>query len=83
MERWHSETSSFHFPLGEMSITLDDFSCLLHLSIKGRLPDHWRITKDEALEMMIDYMRVDPTKTNEEFDRTMGAHVRFEYLKKI
>ena len=25
-ERWHKETSSFHFPVGELTITLDDIS---------------------------------------------------------
>ncbi|CAK8544746.1 unnamed protein product [Lathyrus sativus] len=34
-ERWHLETSSFHMSFGEMTITLDDVSCLLHLPIKG------------------------------------------------
>ncbi|MCI36315.1 serine/threonine-protein phosphatase 7 long form-like protein [Trifolium medium] len=35
VERWHAETSSFHMPFGEMAITLDDVSCLLHLHIWG------------------------------------------------
>ncbi|CAK8573992.1 unnamed protein product [Lathyrus sativus] len=34
-ERWHLETSSFHMSFGEMTITLDDVSCLLHLPIRG------------------------------------------------
>jgi len=29
--RWHEDTSSFHLPFGEMTVTLDDVSCLLHL----------------------------------------------------
>lgn len=37
VEIWHTETSSFHLPHGEMSITLDDAPCLLHLSITGKL----------------------------------------------
>lgn len=45
VERWHNETSSFHHLLGEMPITLDDVSCLLHLSIKAKLLDNVRITK--------------------------------------
>ncbi|KAI5416315.1 hypothetical protein KIW84_041389 [Lathyrus oleraceus] len=35
VEKWHTETLSFHLPLSEMSITLDDVSYLLHLSIRG------------------------------------------------
>ena len=34
-ERWHTETSSFHLPVGEMAITLDDVVCLLHIPIDG------------------------------------------------
>ncbi|XP_050891419.1 protein MAIN-LIKE 1-like [Lathyrus oleraceus] len=83
MERWHSGTSSFHLPFGEMSITIDDVLCLLHLSIRGRLLDHWRITKDEALMMMVDYLGANPREANEELDKTRGAHARFEYLKQI
>src|SRR4051812_42734866 len=40
VERWHKETSSFHFPVGEMTITLHDVQCLLHLPIRGPLLTH-------------------------------------------
>jgi len=39
-ERWHTETSSFHLPVGEMTITLDDVYNLLHIPIQGRMLDH-------------------------------------------
>jgi len=35
VERWHKKTSSFHPPVGEVTITLDDVASLLHLSIIG------------------------------------------------
>ena len=35
VERWHQETSTFHLPVGEVSIMLDDVVSLLHLSIVG------------------------------------------------
>jgi len=35
VERWHEETNYFHLPVGEMTITLDDVSNLLHLPIVG------------------------------------------------
>jgi hypothetical protein len=34
-ERWHEETSSFHMLTGEVTVTLDDVSCLLHLPNEG------------------------------------------------
>ncbi|KAH1193932.1 Protein MAIN-LIKE 2 [Glycine max] len=33
VERWHRETSTFHLPVGELTITLDDVAALLHLPI--------------------------------------------------
>jgi len=37
VERLHRETSSFHLPVGELTITLDDVSSLLHLPVIGDL----------------------------------------------
>ena len=34
-ERWYKETSSFHLLAGEVTITLDDVTSLLHLPITG------------------------------------------------
>nr|XP_004498714.1 protein MAIN-LIKE 1-like [Cicer arietinum] len=39
VERWHRETSSFHMPFGEMTITLDDMANLLHISPRGKFFD--------------------------------------------
>jgi hypothetical protein len=36
-ERWHEDTSSFHLPVGEMTVTLEDVVCLLGILITGRL----------------------------------------------
>jgi len=36
VERWHAKTNTFHLPIGEMIITLDDVSNLLHLPIVGQ-----------------------------------------------
>lgn len=65
-----------------MSITLDDVSCLMHLPIRGKLLDHGRISKDETLEMMVDYLKVDLANVMTEMDRTIWAHARFEFLKR-
>jgi hypothetical protein len=39
-ERWQPETGTFHLPVGEMTITLDDVSCLLHIPISGKMLNH-------------------------------------------
>lgn len=54
VERWHTETSSFYLPLGGMSITLVNVLYLLHLPIKGKILYHGRISKGEALGLMVD-----------------------------
>lgn len=36
VERWHLETCSFHLPIGETTITLEDVWCILHILISGR-----------------------------------------------
>ncbi|CAN6245668.1 unnamed protein product [Urochloa humidicola] len=36
VERWRPETHSFHLPFGEMTVTLQDVSCLLGLPISGK-----------------------------------------------
>jgi hypothetical protein len=40
LEKWHEEASSFHLPFEEMTVTLDDVSCLLHLPVHGMLLSH-------------------------------------------
>ena len=35
VERWHKEMSSFHLPIENVTITLDDVASLLHLPITG------------------------------------------------
>ncbi|KAI5395778.1 hypothetical protein KIW84_062093 [Lathyrus oleraceus] len=58
VKRWHLETSSFHMPFGEMSITLDDVSCLLHLPIRGIFWSPQDVTEEVAVELDVDYLGV-------------------------
>ncbi|XP_058783887.1 protein MAIN-LIKE 1-like [Vicia villosa] len=80
VERWHLETSPFHLPHGEITITLDDVACLLHLPIRDTLLGHGRLMKVEAMEMLIAELGCDPNDGLEEVERTRGAHVRFHTL---
>ncbi|VAH30007.1 unnamed protein product [Triticum turgidum subsp. durum] len=36
VERWRPETNTFHLPVGEMTVTLQDVSCLWELPIHGK-----------------------------------------------
>ena len=49
VKRWHQETSSFHLPGGELTITLDDVSSLLHLPVIGDLHAFEPLHVDDAV----------------------------------
>jgi len=83
VERWHEETSSFHLPFGEMTVTLDDVSCLLHPPIDDMLMSHGFISRDEAMEWIEMYLGSDLGDALLEVTKTKGAHCRFGYLQRI
>lgn len=82
-ERWHSDMSYFHIPIGEMFITLDDATCLLRLPIMGRLLNYSQMSRLDALDMMVTYLGADPGETQIGINATRGVHARFSYLEKL
>jgi hypothetical protein len=74
VERWHEETLSFHLPLGEMTVTLDVVSCLMHIPIDGMLLSHEFISRDDAVDSMVTYLGSDLGDALVEVTRTRGAH---------
>lgn len=59
-ERWHEVTSSFHLSIWEMIVTLDDLSCLLHLSIESHMLYHnIYLTRSEAVDLMVELLGSD------------------------
>lgn len=83
IERWHSEAPSFHLLHGEMYITLENVSFLLHLSIRGRLFDHSMITGVDALEMMVEYLRYVSYDALKEIEDTYWCLARFGFLERM
>ncbi|KAK2413514.1 protein MAIN-LIKE [Trifolium repens] len=82
-ERWHPETSSFHLPVGELAITLDDVQCLLHLSIKGKFVNHEKMRKSEVVDMVTTYLGMAQEDVETEFGKTSGMHLRFNKLQHV
>ncbi|XP_028220267.1 protein MAIN-LIKE 2-like [Glycine soja] len=56
VERWHKETSSFHLPVGEVTITLDDVALLLHLPIVGAFHSFEQLHVGDAVEMLVELL---------------------------
>ncbi|KAI5442859.1 protein MAIN-LIKE 1 [Lathyrus oleraceus] len=76
VERWHLETSSFHMSFGEMSITLDDVSCLLHLPIRGIF---WS-PQDVTEEVVVDYLGVSQGEAQSHVCSSRGSYYKLKWL---
>nr|XP_012573601.2 protein MAIN-LIKE 1-like [Cicer arietinum] len=80
VERWHRDTNSFHLPIGEMTITLDDVSSLLHIPIIGALFSVNIFNKDDAAELLGELLGVSLAAAYAEFNLTRTTTVRYSWL---
>jgi len=80
-ERWHRETNTFHMPFGEISITFDDMSSLLHLPIMGQFMIFDSLDNSEALPMMLELLDVQDGPANAEMREARGNVVRLSWLR--
>ncbi|XP_006576635.1 uncharacterized protein [Glycine max] len=76
VERWHSETSTFHLPVGELTITLDDVSSLLHLPISGAFHSFHALSVDEVIFLLTELLKVFAEEARVETARSRRAYVR-------
>ncbi|CAK8532944.1 unnamed protein product [Lathyrus sativus] len=79
-ERWHLETSSFHMLFGEMTITLDDVSCVLHFPIRGVFWNPQDISEALAVEWAIDYLGVSQRIAQQQVSECRGSYYKVEWL---
>eukprot|EP00256_Glycine_max_P058136 XP_014626186.1 protein MAIN-LIKE 1-like [Glycine max] len=80
MERWHRETSSFHLPMGELTITLDNVSSLLHLPVIGDLHAFEPLHVDDAVQMLVDLLMVSLESVRAETVQCRGPYLRLQWL---
>ncbi|KAL5162652.1 Protein MAIN-LIKE 1 [Glycine soja] len=80
VERWHSETSTFHLPVGELTITLDDVSSILHLPITGALHSFHALSTEEARFLLTELLKVSAEEAGAETTHTHGAYVRLGWV---
>ncbi|RZB68368.1 Fatty-acid-binding protein 2 [Glycine soja] len=83
VERWHSETSTFHLPVGELTITLDDVSSILHLPITGALHSFHALSTEEARFLLTELLEVSEEEARAETALTRGAYVRLGWVRDI
>ena len=83
VERWHRETSSFHLPEGEVSITLDDVVSLLHWPIIGTFHDFQPLRTDEAVVLLVELLMVSAEVSMAETSQCGGPYVRLQWLRDI
>jgi len=81
VERWHPETNTFHLPIGEMTITLDDVWSLLHLSISGNFCSTKNLEYEDSVEILTTLLGVDRAMACVELNQSRGAQVRLSWLR--
>ena len=83
LERWHSETSSFHLPVGEMTITLDDVSCLLHILVGGNLLFHESLSIHQGTKYLVNYLGLEFDESAAKTKRLRSAYITYDTLLSI
>ncbi|XP_006586493.2 protein MAIN-LIKE 1-like [Glycine max] len=83
VERWHKETSNFHLPVGEVTITLDDVASLLHLHIIGTFNSFETSHVDKAVLMLVELLEVPKEEARAKIAQCHGAYVCLSRLRDI
>ncbi|KAL5166315.1 Protein MAIN-LIKE 1 [Glycine soja] len=82
-EKWHKETSSFHLPIGEVTITLDDVASLLHLSIIGVFHTFDAPDVEQVMKLLVELLEVSIEEAKDETFQCRGTYVRLSLLQDI
>jgi len=80
-ERWHQETSNFHLPVGEMTITLDDVACLLGIPVIGRLIQEDDLDQDHGVDLMMTHLLFSVEEVVQQVSDNSSAYVTYTALK--
>ncbi|XP_028223431.1 protein MAIN-LIKE 1-like [Glycine soja] len=75
VKRWHRETSSFHLLVGELTITLDNVSSLLHLLVVGDLHAFQPLHVDDAIQMLVDLLMVSTEAVRAKTRQCRGPYI--------
>ncbi|XP_047166760.1 protein MAINTENANCE OF MERISTEMS-like [Vigna umbellata] len=83
VERFHFETCSFHLPVGEMTLTLNDVSSLLHLPVLGQLCHLEEVDFEDSRCGIVELLGVDGGRASAELTAAHGVKVRLSWLRDI
>ena len=75
VEIWHKEMSSFHLPVGEVIIILDDVAFLLHLPIIGAFHSFDTLHFNEVVLLFVELLEVIGDEARAEIVECHGAYV--------
>jgi hypothetical protein len=83
-ERWHPETNTFHMSLEEMTVTLDDVACLMHLQIEGRMLSHpKKMLRHEGAVLMVRHLGVSQTEAEKICGTEYSGYISYPKLKEF
>ena len=80
-ERWQPETTTFHLPFGEMTITLDDVSSILHIPITGSMISFSQpLRVDVANALLVELLGTTDVEASRETEQCRSSSVRLLWL---
>ncbi|KAH1198624.1 Protein MAIN-LIKE 1 [Glycine max] len=74
MFAFHKETGSFHLPIGEVTITLNDVASLLHLLIVGAFHSFEQLHVDDTIDMLVELLEVSAAEARAEMIQYHGSY---------
>ena len=83
IERRHRETSTFHLPVGELAITLDDVAPLLHIPITGALHTFEPLVTSDSIGLLTELLEVNHEEATFETRQASEPHVRLGWLRDL
>ena len=75
--------ASFHLPVGEVTITLDDVASLLHLPIIGAFHSFEILHVDEVVLMLVELLEFSGDEARAKTVQCHGAYIRLSWLREI
>ena len=80
---WHKETSSFHLPIEELTITLNDVASLLHFPITGVFHTFDAIDVEEVVDLLVELLEVSTQEAKDETEQCKRAYACLAWLRDI